>query len=57
MKTTRANSQLVNLLVPRPLLEALDSVVDVRDTERTKYIREAVREKIDRDGGMSADHE
>jgi len=50
MKTTRQNSQLVNLLVPRPLLDALDSVVDLRDTDRAKYIRDAVREKLDRDG-------
>lgn len=50
MKTTRDNSQLVNLLIPRPLLETMDSHIDQQDTDRAKFIRAAVREKLVREG-------
>lgn len=40
--------ELVAVWTPHQLLNALDRQVRVEDTDRSKYIRNAIREKIDR---------
>lgn len=49
MKATRANSHLVNVLIPKPLLAIVDDQADALDLERAQWIRDAAREKIERD--------
>lgn len=39
-------SDLVALWVPIPLLRAIDSAVAVEDTDRSKFIRRAIRHKL-----------
>ena len=46
---TRANPRLVNLLVPVALLAPADQTTDGRDTDRAKWVREAIREKLRRE--------
>jgi metal-responsive CopG/Arc/MetJ family transcriptional regulator len=40
------DSEMVALWVPRPLVLALDRAVHVEDTDRSKFIRRAVRRRI-----------
>jgi metal-responsive CopG/Arc/MetJ family transcriptional regulator len=44
---TVSQSQLIALWVPRPLVDALDYAVQIQDTDRSKFIRQAVRHKIE----------
>lgn len=52
MKTTKANSRLMNLLVPKGLLAVVDSAADSKDTDRAKWVRDAIREKLEREGSV-----
>lgn len=49
MKATRSNSQLVNVLIQKPLLALVDDQADALDLDRAQWIRDAAREKIERD--------
>jgi metal-responsive CopG/Arc/MetJ family transcriptional regulator len=42
----KANSELVALWVPLPLLNALDRAVTHEDSDRSKFIRRAVRNRV-----------
>lgn len=44
----KAESRLINLWVPIELFPCLDRAVRRVDTDRSKFIRNAIREKIDR---------
>ena len=41
-------SEIVTLWVPNPLVKVLDKHVRVQDVDRSKFIRAAIREKIQR---------
>lgn len=41
----KKNSRLVNIWVPPGLLTGLDRAVDLSDSDRSKFIRNAIREK------------
>jgi hypothetical protein len=41
-----SSSEMVALWVPRPLVEALDCAVHIEDTDRSKFIRRALRRRI-----------
>lgn len=45
----KAESKLINVWVPLPLLPILDQAVHEADSDRSKYIRTAIREKIARE--------
>lgn len=49
LKATRANSQLVNVLIPKPLLEIVDDQADAADMDRAQWIRDAARQKLERE--------
>jgi hypothetical protein len=49
-KTKEEGSILVNLYVPRAVLHLMDSAVKAIDTDRSKFIRHAIREKMERMG-------
>jgi len=44
---TKQNSRLLNLWVPIDLLPALDQGVRIIDSDRSKFVRIAVREKLE----------
>jgi metal-responsive CopG/Arc/MetJ family transcriptional regulator len=48
---TKNNARLINLYVPEELIAGLDEAIRHADTDRSKYIRAAVREKIARTRG------
>jgi len=48
--TTKQNSRPVLLLIQKPVLDEIDRVVRLLDTDRSKFIRAAVREKIEKSG-------
>lgn len=43
-------SRLINFWVPIELLPLIDRAVEIEDSDRSKFIRVAVREKINRTG-------
>lgn len=45
---SKSRSRLINLWIPNPLLPLIDQAVEIEDTDRSKFIRNAIREKIDR---------
>jgi len=45
----KSESKLINIWVPLPLLPILDTAVRDADSDRSKYIRIAIREKIARE--------
>jgi len=47
---TKSNSKLVNVWVPKSILPAINQAAVKGDTDRSKYIRQAIREKLDREG-------
>lgn len=47
---SKKSSRLVNLYVPEVLLPALDRGVAKEDSDRSKFIRNAIREKLNRAG-------
>lgn len=47
---TKSNSKQVLVWFPDPLISLVDSAVSQLDTDRSKFIRAAVREKISRHG-------
>lgn len=51
---TKKESELVALWVPRQLLEAVDHAVRCEDSDRSKFIRRAVREHVARAGVIVA---
>lgn len=49
---------MVNVWIPEVLLPVIDRAVVVHDTDRSKYIRQAIREKLRREGAPPfEDHE
>ncbi|HVU28382.1 MAG TPA: hypothetical protein VHG71_11685 [Verrucomicrobiae bacterium] len=48
VKTSK--SDLVALWIPKPMAAALDQGVHIEDSDRSKFIRNAVREKLHRQG-------
>ncbi|MCX6896310.1 MAG: ribbon-helix-helix protein, CopG family [Verrucomicrobia bacterium] len=50
---TKATSKAVLVLVPRPVVEVMDRCVKRLDLDRSKFIRAAIREKLQRDGAVS----
>lgn len=49
----KAESRLINLWVPRELFPILDEAVRREDSDRSKFIRLAIREKIQRVNGCA----
>jgi hypothetical protein len=52
---TKEQAKLVNVWFPIPLLTALDVGVRIEDSDRAKFIRNAVREKAKRMGVKDED--
>lgn len=46
---TTENSRLITLWIPHPIVAAVDAAVTAKDTDRSKWIREAIREKAARE--------
>ncbi len=46
----KAEKELVTLWLPKRLALALNAVVERQDTDRSKFVRAAVREKLQRLG-------
>ena len=46
----KREAEMVALWIPKPLVKALDRGVRKIDSDRSKFIRAALREKIERDG-------
>lgn len=44
----RSESRLINLWVPKELFPVIDRAVRITDSDRSKFVRLAIREKIDR---------
>jgi metal-responsive CopG/Arc/MetJ family transcriptional regulator len=51
--TKRSNSRLITVLIPVNLITQLDAAAGKDDSDRSKYIRAAVREKMARSGESS----
>ena len=47
---TKNESHMVTVWVPKPVVAAVNTAVRLRDTDRSKWIREAMREKAAREG-------
>jgi hypothetical protein len=47
---TKKNSKMINIWVPTVLVPVIDAAVVKEDTDRAKYIRRAIREKLVREG-------
>jgi metal-responsive CopG/Arc/MetJ family transcriptional regulator len=47
---TKANSRQILVLIPEPVIEIMDRAVRRLDLDRSKFIRAAIREKLDRNG-------
>lgn len=43
---------LITLWAPKPLVAAIDAHANRKDTDRSKWIREAMREKAMREGAI-----
>jgi hypothetical protein len=43
---TKADSKLIPIWAPVPLIDGLDKGVKVTDLDRSKFIRAAIREKL-----------
>jgi metal-responsive CopG/Arc/MetJ family transcriptional regulator len=48
--TKRPESKLLSVWVPKTLVPLLDEGVKREDSDRSKFIRNAIREKLARDG-------
>ena len=46
----RADSVLVGVWVPRPLLDAMDQIIESEDSDRSKFARRAIRNRIAQSG-------
>lgn len=46
----KKESTLVNVYFPDPLLQYMDVAVVEQDTDRSKFVRQAIREKLTRHG-------
>lgn len=42
----KSHSKLINLWIPETVIAVMDSAVQTLDTDRSKFIRQAIREKI-----------
>lgn len=49
-RTTKANSKPVLIHIPKRMLPAIRQATGLLDTDRSKFIRAAVREKLQRHG-------
>lgn len=52
---TKSTSKLVNVWLPERILPYLDLGVEMDDSDRSKFIRKAIREKLARSGISTAD--
>ena len=43
---TKSGSELISFWLPKPIAAMLDDAVNSGDTDRSKFIRAAVREKL-----------
>lgn len=48
-KSKRSQSEMVALWIPKPMVAALDNGVRKLDSDRSKFIRAALREKLVRE--------
>ncbi len=46
---TKSSSRLINLWIPEVMVPVIDMAVVDSDTDRAKFIRSAIREKLQRD--------
>jgi metal-responsive CopG/Arc/MetJ family transcriptional regulator len=44
----KSEARLVNIWLPLELIPAIDLALEIEDTDRSKFIRNAIREKIAR---------
>ena len=51
----KATSRLVPVWFPKDIFPILDEAVEAADTDRSKFIRTAVREKLSRHGVIIAE--
>jgi len=47
---TKPETRLITLLMPTDFIPVVDAAVERNDTDRAKYIRAALREKLAREG-------
>lgn len=47
---TKEEFKLINVWVPEKLVPIIDRAVKTEDTDRSKFIRQAIREKMTRSG-------
>ena len=47
---TKSNSRQILVLIPEPVVVVVDRVVQRLDLDRSKFIRAAIREKLERNG-------
>jgi metal-responsive CopG/Arc/MetJ family transcriptional regulator len=45
----KSESEFIGLWIPKPLVSLIDHGVRKLDTDRSKFIRQAVREKVSRE--------
>ena len=46
----KGQSEFVGLWLPDPMVEVIDNAVLAKDSDRSKFIRNAIREKLAREG-------
>lgn len=51
---TKAESDFIGLWVPKPLVQLLERGIRIADSDRSKFIRAAIREKVQREQGAAA---
>ena len=49
-RITKSESKLINVWIPENLIPCLDQGVRKEDSDRSKFIRTAIREKLSRHG-------
>ena len=48
-KSARRGGTLLGAYVPKGIVQTIDDIVTTTDSDRSKWLRSAVREKIERD--------
>jgi metal-responsive CopG/Arc/MetJ family transcriptional regulator len=52
---TKNESELIAVWIPRPMLAAVDKAVKIEDSDRSKFVRRAVKNRIEELGGIIED--
>jgi metal-responsive CopG/Arc/MetJ family transcriptional regulator len=47
---TKSNARMINVWFPKPVMPLMDRGVQLEDSDRSKFIRRAVRERLERMG-------